>query len=370
LRNAVGLAWAGRFFDEPDAHQWLHTATKIALEQAEEQVLPDGGHFERSPMYHVHVMEDFLILALLLEDPDARGEIRQVWARMAQCLAWMRHPDGQITLLNDSALNGCCPPEEILEGAGHLGLDVQAVEGHGGKWLSDFGLFAWHGHPWTVFFDVGPIGVRYQPGHGHADTLTIEASLRGQRLLVDPGTWAYDRDPRRLYDRSTSAHNTVCVDGQDSSEVWHVFRCGRMAHVQDVQIEKDSFGFRAVASHTGYRHLPGRPVLHREVVLNRDHHLIIKDRCDGRGEHRVTGGWLLDPHWEAQEVEGGWRVWRPDCGAVQVHIQGPEELKICKSSRWYHPEFGRELLTTRLEWVFEGQVPIEITTAFAPEWYP
>src|SRR5579883_3250915 len=37
MRDAVGLAWAGRFFEETQAREWLQTATRLAVEQAEEQ---------------------------------------------------------------------------------------------------------------------------------------------------------------------------------------------------------------------------------------------------------------------------------------------------------------------------------------------
>jgi len=33
--------------------------------ELEEQILPDGGHFERSPMYHAMVLEDLLDLLQL-----------------------------------------------------------------------------------------------------------------------------------------------------------------------------------------------------------------------------------------------------------------------------------------------------------------
>ncbi|MFH1114449.1 MAG: alginate lyase family protein [Pseudomonadota bacterium] len=366
LRDAVGLAWAGRFFDEPEARERSREAARIALEQASEQVLPDGSHFERSPMYHIHVMEDFLLLSLLLEEPDVRRVLQDVWRRMAEVLTWMRHPDGRIPLLNDAALNGACSPQDMLRAGTHIGVEVPEGPRQGGKLFPDFGLFTWHGDPWTVFFDVGKIGPKYQLGHGHADTLTVEASFRGNRILVDPGTWGYDMDARREYDRSTAAHNTVCVDGMNSSEVWHIFRCGRHAHPRNVHVQMDSSGFRAGGSHTGYSHLPGRPVLTRVVTLHDNGRLEVIDRCEGKGVHNLTGGWLLDPRWDAENAGSVWRVSNPKCGSVSIQVKGPQSLELSESPRWYHPEFGKELTTTRLQWVYQGLLPVEVTTIFAP----
>ncbi|MGB6067556.1 MAG: alginate lyase family protein [Desulfomonilaceae bacterium] len=367
LRDAVGLAWAGRFFDAPEARQWLRTATQIALLQAEAQVLPDGGHIERSPMYHLEVMGDFLSLGLLLEDEAARSVMRNAWERMAECSVWLRHPDSKIPLLNDAALNGSCTPDVMASQGTGLAWSVDNYPKSGGKLFPDLGLFVWHGDPWNIFFDVGPIGVDYQPGHGHADTLTIEASYRGQRFWVDPGTWAYDLDDRRRYDRSTAAHNTVCVDERDSSEVWHIFRCGRRAYPTDVQVKLEDGGFAVSAGHDGYRHLSGSPIPRRDVTLRPDQRLVITDRCDGHGTHLLSGGWLLAPGWSVSPCDGGWRVSHPDSGDLMVHISGPSGLTLHESLRWYHPEFGKELVTTRLEWSVQTSLPAEIMTIQEPE---
>ena len=104
VRDAVGLAFAGRFFDGAHAKKWLSTAMDLAQSQLVEQVLDDGGHFERSPHYHLKVMEDFFVLSKLIEDENVRRELAGRALRMAEFLRWVRHPDGDIPLLNDAAL--------------------------------------------------------------------------------------------------------------------------------------------------------------------------------------------------------------------------------------------------------------------------
>lgn len=367
LRDAVGLAWAGRFFDAPEARNWLEIATRLAVKQAEEQIFADGGHFERSPMYHKQVMDDLLSLTYVLEDETARGSIGSAWERMAECAAWIRHPDGDIPLLNDATLTASGEPDRMHDTEeSPKGAQMQSAA-RGGKVFPDLGLVVWHGDSWTVFFDVGPIAVDYQPGHGHADSLTLEASFRGHRLWVDPGTWGYDHDDRRRYDRSTAAHNTICVDGRDSSEVWHIFRCGRRAYTTDVHATMNDDGFTACADHNGYSQLPGSPRLSRKVTLQFDRRLVIEDRCDGQGAHRLSGGWLLAPGWTAQPCDRGWRIHRPECGSLNIVIDGPSELRLAQCPRWYHPEFGVELLATRLEWHVLTTLPVQVTTVQEPE---
>jgi uncharacterized heparinase superfamily protein len=361
MRDAVGLAWAGRFFDEDRAHEWLTTATRLAIEQVEEQILPDGSHFERSPMYHLHVMEDVLSLALLVEDPQARDRLREAWQRMAEFLTWLRHPDGDIALFNDGGLLGAPIVTGMLRAGERIDVTIDPTPRRGGAFFPDTGLVVWHGDPWTIFFDVGPIGPDYQPGHAHADTLSIECSFQGRRLFVDAGTFAYDRDERRFYDRSTTAHNTVCIDSQNSSEVWHIFRVGRRAYPRDVKVTFAQGGLQATASHTGYDHLPGQPRPTRRLVVETDRKLIITDNVEGRHRHRLDGGFLLAPGWTATPAADGWTLQNGEIN-VRLSVQSTEELQRYEERRPYHPNYGCAVECTRLSWRLEGDLPAQVVT--------
>jgi len=358
LRDARGLALAGRFLDDKVAHRWLENAARIAHEQVSEQVLPDGGHFERSPMYHIHAMEDLLVLALLLRDQSVVDELREAWSRMAEFLAWVRHPDGEIPLLNDGGIGAASPPEEMLRLGERIGAPVDVGQRAGARYFPDTGLVAWHGDPWTVFFDVGPLGPDYQPGHGHADTLTVDCSYGPYRLFVDAGTYDYDLGDRRRYDRSTAAHNTVCVDGEDSSEVWHIFRVGRRARTRRIEFDESGRGMTAGAAHDGYRHLSGRPVHVRRVELE-GAGFSISDRIEGSGRHGVGGGFLLAPGWNAESVPGGWDL-RQDVARVEVRVTGAPRLELGTRIRPYHPRYGVEVDATRLCWYIETELPTDV----------
>ena len=65
----------------------------------------------------------------------------------------------------------------------------------------------------VLIADLSEVGASYIPGHAHADTLSFELSLFGKRLFVNSGTSSYSLGPERHRQRSTIAHNTVCVSG-------------------------------------------------------------------------------------------------------------------------------------------------------------
>lgn len=361
MRDARGLAVAGRFLDGRVADGWRRAADALALDQLDEQVLGDGGHFERSPMYHVHVMEDAWVVARLTDDEDARRRLSGHWLKMAGYLRWVRHPDGEIPLLNDASFGAVSHPREILAQGRVLDLELDPRLPSGGRWHGESGLAVWHGAPWSVFFDAGAVGPDEQPGHAHADTLTLECSFRGRRMVVDPGTFIYEVSDARRYDRSTAAHNTVCIDGEDSSEVWHIFRVGRRARPTLVRAHADDRTLEVEASHDGYRHLPGRPCHSRSVRTGERAPLRVLDRVRGRGSHRVSGGLLLAPEWQVQERVGGWLVSGP-AGSAEIRVESSRELTLRVVRKRYHPERGKRVLTARLEWEYEGPLPLDVET--------
>lgn len=363
FKDAVGLAAAADLLKDAAPPAWRKQAARLAVSQVAEQILPDGAHFERSPMYHIQVMEDLLALIGLLRDDDVLATLRAAVQRMAAPLRWLQHPCGGFPLFNDAAENYASRPVDIERELAKQGLVSWNMPPIGLRHFPDAGVVAWRGSPWTVFFDVGEIGPDYQPGHAHADSLTIELSFAGKRLVVDPGTFCYDPDERRRYDRSTQAHNTVCVDEQDSSEVWHIFRVGRRARPVEVSVVEKNAGFDAVAAHTGYDHLRGAPRHRRRVRVEGETTLEISDEIIGEGRHRLEGGFLLAPEWSATLTPHGWAL-RHSNASLAVHLHANQQVDVQVATRPWHPGFGREVTVQRLVWSANATTPFRLQTTW------
>jgi uncharacterized heparinase superfamily protein len=97
--------------------------------------------------------------------------------------------------------------------------------------------------------DVGPIGPDYIPGHAHADTFNFELRIAGKPFVVDTGLSTYEIGKRRDFERGTLAHNTVVVNGQNSSDVWGGFRVAERAGI--VALEEGDDHIKA--THNGYK---------------------------------------------------------------------------------------------------------------------
>ena len=264
LANLKALILGNRCLGRDDS-RWL----RLYRAQIDEQVLPDGGHFERSVMYHAIILEDVLDVMRFCGADVAW--LKPIAARMLRYLVNMTGPDGRIVLFNDAADGIAKPTTGLCEAARSLGVEPADVEA-----FIDFpqtGYARLTAGDFVLFIDAAPIGPDYQPGHAHADTLTYELYYRGRKVVTDAGTSAY-RGARRAFERSTAAHNVVEVDGRDSSEVWSSHRVGARARIVMRRIDPG----HAVAAHDGYGFAVGR-----EFRLSREG-LTIVEKVTGTGD--------------------------------------------------------------------------------------
>lgn len=291
--NAKAMVFAGLFFEGDEARKWLNRGLDIIASELPEQVLSDGGNFERSPMYHAIFLEDLLDLINLAAAYPGVVECEQVdqWRAVAlKMLAWLQamcHPDGEIAFFNDAAIGIAPSPAEINAYACRLGISADQMDNLSGTptviRFSDSGYIRLEALNTVAFLDVAPIGPDYLPGHAHADTLSFELSLFGERVFVNGGTSQYGSGPVRLEERGTKAHNTVTINGKNSSEVWSGFRVARRAYPMDLEVEQTGQAIVVNCAHDGYMRLPGQPV-HQRSWQFRPGKLVVHDQVVGEFE--------------------------------------------------------------------------------------
>jgi uncharacterized heparinase superfamily protein len=346
--NGKALLFAGVFFEGEEAEVWRGKGLEILRRELEEQILPDGGHFERSPMYHALILEDLLDLVNLYSVYGLKPEEGwlRVIPRMQGWLEGMSHPDGKIALFNDAAFGVACSSRDLDAYAGRLGLGGQSPGPGGLTRFAESGYIRWVSGDAVLLIDAAPIGPDYIPGHAHADTLTFELSLFGRRVVVDSGTSTYDKDAERQRQRGTAAHNTVTVDGEDSSEVWGGFRVARRARPFDLEIRETTVS----CAHDGYRRLPGHPVHRREWRLGAKE-LSILDRVEG-GFGEAVARCHFHPDVEVTLSSDGTGTGKVPGGGNFSFRVGQGVSRLVDSS--YHPEFNLSFPSRCLEIVLQG----------------
>lgn len=346
FENAVALSFAGACFagtgsDENEANGWKSRGTRLLEAELEEQILADGGHYERSPMYQERLL---YALGLLINTGDAElGELcREPAARMAGWLSAMTHPDGGIALFNDAALDVYPATSELLAWLAAMGVEPRREfdRGPGWAWLASSGYFtARNENSAALFVDAGEIGPDYQPGHAHADFLAIELSLHGRRFVVDGGVFDYEDSPERAWARGVRAHSTVFVDDAEPLELWGAFRVGRRGRPIDVVHESRTDGSHVLrAGHTGYRHLVGAPTPRREVTWTAGGIIHLRDRVLGEAALDCTSQLRIDGAWHLEHVAPERLRFRLGAATVWVLASDAIDIQPC---RWF-PRFGVE----------------------------
>ena len=117
--------------------------------------------------------------------------------------------------------------------------------------------------------------------------MAIDLSVHGVPVFVDPGTGAYVGEPRRRY-RSTTAHNTVTIDGADSSEQGSAFTWRSATNTQLVSFGVGDGAEFVIAWHDGYTRLAD-PVRHTRLVLRlHQRYWLMLDTIDGAAKHRLA----------------------------------------------------------------------------------
>lgn len=252
LENGFALLTGALYFRH---RRWFQTADKLLRTELNRQILADGGHDERSPMYH-RILLDRLLGVLLALRADSwhnnltiNNFLNVKAAQMQRWLAVITFSNGDVPMVNDAALDVARTwPFELNPVPSRPDVVVQTTS----RAASGYRLFR-PGAPdrpyYELFVDVGSVGPDHQPGHAHADTFSFVLYVGGQPLIVDSGTSTYATGPRRSWERSTAAHNTVEVDERNSSEVWAGFRVGRRARVTVLEDTET----RLTAQHDGYR---------------------------------------------------------------------------------------------------------------------
>ncbi len=360
--NAKALIFAGHFFESEEADRWLARGAAILSSELDEQILEDGGHFELSPMYHAIVLEDVLDLINLARTyPGSLGARlnAQLEAKSEAMLSWldaMRHPDRRISFFNDAAFGIALEPDQLRDYANRLGITV-ACAPTSFRPLEQSGYIRLEAPDCVALLDVATVGPDYLPGHAHADTLSFELSLFGKRVIVNGGTSIYGVEEERTRQRSTAAHSTVEIAGENSSDVWAGFRVGRRAYPTDLKINEISDGATVSCAHTGYRHLAGKPEHRRTWTLD-GRKLAVSDEVLG-GKHSAVARFHLAPeHCIVSSGSHEGKICVAGLGCASWKASSPVRV----ASTTWHPEFGSSIPSMTLEVpLVAGKSSFEIT---------
>lgn len=344
LKNAAALTVAGALLN--GYHCKL--GQSLLRKEVRAQLLPDGGHAERSPMYHGHALVDLLLsTAVMPSNPEWLAEPTQ---RAIAFLFGVTHGDGRAAQFNDGAAEEGLGPDAIQALAKKYYFGIAPPKASAA--YPDTGLYrmAPEGDAGVLIVKAGKSTLDHQPGHAHSDLLSFEYSRGAQRIFVNSGTHGYAESPYRDYCRSNEAHNTVRTSPGDQLEHWSTFRVGRRMHGQVRHWDPVVPSFRA------------RCGKHHERAIQWDPRgwWRVTDTVIFQGKHAVQAYFHLHPDCNACPVEAealpdGAHAYRVMAGTttLMLLIVGVREVSAVRGQEhpcqgWYFPRFGEAVPATTL----------------------
>jgi uncharacterized heparinase superfamily protein len=386
LSNVVGAFALGVVFrDLPVGTRWLEQGRTWLEEEMRVQVLPDGADFESSVPYHRLVTELFLAgarLAQLTGSPMSDSYLQSL-TRMVDFLVAVTRPDGllpQVGDADDGRLHvftdyGDWKPQDgrhvvapaacmfrnaewltTIDEAGaweaawwgfdvdecRLASAVQAPRLDRAKLFGDSGIAVSRSDGNYLLVTNGRVGTKGFGNHKHNDLLSFEFHANGQPLIVDPGSYVYTSDPdSRNRFRSTSFHNTLCVDAVEQNDLRpdYLFRLFETSTVEHVRFDDTAEHIEYVGRHTGYTRLAA-PVVHERTLrfVKNPGTLLITDRLDGSGQHALAWHFHFAPGVAVEPAGPG--VWALTTPGGRWYLRASVDLAAVVSTSWYSPSYG------------------------------
>lgn len=405
LGEAVALFFIGMLCPEiSSAERWQKRGWEIILQQAARQIREDGWHFEQSTYYHVYALDFFLHSAVLASlnhiplPPEFDSGMRhmlEALGALARAGAVPRLGDDDGGRLFDPSRNRAAhlldplatgavlyqrgdfkkiaggPREETLWLLGEAGIEEfqnlpETVVSHDSFAFPATGLYLMSGADpqWQFVIDAGPQGA-HSAGHGHADALSLTASIGGQEVLIDPGTYEYvgEGSDRDRY-RGTRAHNTLLIAGRDQTDPKGPFSWQQLPSIQaEGWISGKTFDL-FVGSHDGYRRLPS-PVFHRRFVFAlKSGFCLVRDVAQGQGEYDLDLRWHMAPQLLTRESNKDLFVGN-QVSLCFVTVEGHGWSRVVEEFP-DSPVYGRQQKHSVLHFSTKVKLPAEFVTLLLP----
>ena len=221
-----GLYHAGVLFPEfGAAAQWRATAGQWIYQEMNNQVYPDGVQVELSSGYHHVSLNNFLAVYKIasLNHADLPADFLKRLEKMYDFDVFGAMPDRRLPGVQDgnyydvrralAEATEFFPERADFRWYATGGRDGKppAETSHAFPWAGYYVMRSgWDADARWLWFDGGPFGY----GHQHEDKLQIVVEAYGKLLLLDPGTFTYERSKWRDYFIDSPSHNVVLVDGQ------------------------------------------------------------------------------------------------------------------------------------------------------------
>ncbi len=352
LFEAQRMLYAGSFFPEfKEAAQWRQSGVDILNREVKVQVLPDGGHYELDPHYHLATIEIFLKSLRVADLNGFRADFPKSYQDAVESMVmWylnIMFPDCTNPCFSDAKITDRREMQKHFRQWAEVFPDNQAVkwfatdgaEGELPSYLSkgftDSGFFVfrngWGSGALQMDVKAGPAG----EWHAQPDFGTFELWYHGKCLFQDSGSYVYEgKDPEimewRKWFRATAHHNTLTMDSKDVDKVASETLLWQPEG--DVQL--------LVTEHPSY---PG--LIHRRsIFFVNNEYFVIVDEASGTKKGWVNLNWQM-PKGKIPNSREDMTFYSEFEGDSNFMFRcfGPEGMSMKKDEGWQSPAYMKKV---------------------------
>ena len=386
IAEAGALFLLGTLWPELGIERRAEEARAVLIAEIGRQIHDDGVGAEQSPTYTAFTLEWYLLCATVAEragNPFPKRVTKRL-GDAGQFLRWITDEGGKCPRIGDDD-EGRVLADEPAE-AGYVasvlgsisatlkrpnlapprvspalrnlyfGLPSPCSSGpKGAKTFSDGGYSVFRrriaGRKAMMVMDHGPLGHLSIAAHGHADALALWLHIGDQPVLVDAGTYLYHSGgPWRDRFRGTGLHNTLCLDGQDSSRIAGTFNWSRKAACERIAWRSTQSETAACVRHDGF--LASHGLLHERQLVAHAQGFTVRDALvagrtakSKRSVRSVEIAFLVHPDLDVAIDGPTATVARGDEVLLRISGRDGLALTLCEGANetargWYSERFG------------------------------
>ncbi len=352
LFEAQRMLYAGSFFPEfKEAAEWRQSGVDILNREVKIQVLPDGGHFELDPHYHLATIEIFLKSLRVADLNGFRSDFPQSYQDAVESMVmWyinIMFPDCTNPCFSDAKITDknemkkhfkqwaeVFPENQVIKWFATDGADGE-LPSYLSKGFKDSGFFVfrngWGSDALQMDVKAGPAG----EWHAQPDFGTFELWYNGKCLFQDSGSYVYEgKDPEimawRKWFRATAHHNTLTMDGKDVDKV----------DSETLLWQPEGNVQTLVTEHPSYNGLIHR----RSVFFVNGEYIVIVDEASGTKKGWVNLNWQM-PKGKIANSREDMTFYSEFEGESNFMFRcfGPEGMSMKKDEGWQSPAYMKKV---------------------------
>ena len=234
----------------PESDEAVARGLTLLENEITAQILPDGGHTERSPHRHLTALRHLIDIraALRASGHSVPASLQGAIDRMAPMVRFFRHGDGRL-----AGFNGGGGAKWLID----MVLNRAEARGKAPDSAPHSGFQRLRANRSLILLDTGPPTLCPGGDGACAGTLSFEMSIGREAMIVNCGNGTPDSPAWQRALRTTPAHSTLTLDGIDSSPLKEDgLPAGPIAIVHCLRNEENG-NIWVDASHDGYQNQYG-----------------------------------------------------------------------------------------------------------------